>query len=120
MAAHEQSIYAVEYVRGFLTSSRPQLLRCSNGCDYLVKFKDNRIRPYTTANEWICYRIALHIGLPVPQAALITVTDQFIQATPQLCSVTGTDHLPEAGLQFGSAWIDNAMQFSSKEEIVGS
>jgi len=120
VAAHEQPIYAVEYVRGFATSTRPQLLRCSNGCDYAVKFKDNRIGPYTVANEWICYRIASHIGLPVPQAALITVTDQFIQATPQLRSVTGTNHLPEAGLQFGSAWIDNATQFSSKEEVVAA
>jgi hypothetical protein len=120
VAAHEQPIYAVEYVRGFSTSTRPQLLRCSNGCDYLVKFKDNRIGPYTAANEWICYRIASHIRLPVPQAALITVTDQFIQATPQLCSVTGTNHLPEAGLQFGSAWIHQATQFSSKEEVVAA
>jgi hypothetical protein len=86
----------------------------------LVKFKDNPIGPYIVANEWICSRLASHIGLPVPQAALITVTDQFIQATPQLRSVTGNNHLPEAGLQFGSAWIDNATQFFSQEEVVAA
>lgn len=120
MASHEDPIYAVEYVRGLSTSTRPQLLRCSNGRDYLVKFKDNPSGPYIAANEWICYRLASHVDLPVPEAALITVTDQFIQATPQLRNVTRTNHLPESGLQFGSAWIDNAAQFLSEEQVVAA
>lgn len=117
MTRQEERVEAQRYVRGYGTLTFPQLLGCSDGKDYFVKFKDNPIGPYSVANEWICYRLAEHVGLPIPPANLVWVTQQFIDATPALSQVTEEGTLPQAGIQFGSQRVDYAQPFTSESQI---
>jgi len=97
------TIRAVEFVRRMRGASQPCLLRCEDGQDYIVKFRNNPQHARILANEMLAARLALLIGVPVPAPAFVDVPAEFIARNPGLEFDLGSRRercVP--GLQFGS------------------
>ena len=96
-------VRAVEFVRRMRGASQPSLLRCTDGANYVVKFRNNPQHVRVLANEMLAGRLALLIGLPVPRPTFVEVSSDLIAATPLLEFELGARREPcVPGLQFGS------------------
>jgi hypothetical protein len=96
-------IRAVEFVRRMRGASQPRLLRCEDGGEYVVKFRNNPQHVRVLANEMLASRLALLIGLPVPSPAFVEVLPELIAGNPLLELEIGPRREPcLPGLQFGS------------------
>jgi hypothetical protein len=94
---------AVEFVQRMRGASQPCLLRCVDGENYVVKFRNNPQHVRVLANEMLAARLALLIGLPVPTPAFIDVPHELIAGNPLLEFEVGTRRDPFLpGLHFGS------------------
>ncbi|MGE5327369.1 MAG: HipA family kinase, partial [Deltaproteobacteria bacterium] len=98
-------VRAVEFVRRMRGASQPQLLRADDGLYYVVKFVNNPQHPRILANEMIAARLALALGLPVREPALVEVPPELIAGNPDMKIAIGARQVPCAsGLQFGSSY----------------
>jgi hypothetical protein len=80
-------------------------MRCEDGHYYVVKFRNNPQHQRVLANELFAAKLAGHIGLPVPAAEVIEVSDWLVMHTAELKVVIGNQEVMcEAGLQFGSRY----------------
>ena len=96
-------IRAVEFVCKMRGASQPSLLRCEDGGNYVVKFRNNPQHVRVLANEMLASRLALLLGLPVPGPAFIDVSPELVAGNPLLQFELGRGCeacLP--GVQFGS------------------
>jgi hypothetical protein len=96
-------IRAVEFVCRMRGASQPSLLRCEDGENYVVKFRNNPQHVRVLANEMLASRLALLLGLPVPGPAFIDVSPELVEGNPMLQFELGRGReacLP--GVQFGS------------------
>jgi hypothetical protein len=85
-------------------------MRCDDGCYYVVKFRNNPQHERVLANELLATRLAKLVGLPVPLAMLIDVSQWLVDKTEELTIVLGSREFPaEAGLQFGSQYVVSPM-----------
>lgn len=101
--AEVPTVRAVEFVRRMRGASQPRLLRCEDGENYVVKFRNNPQHVRVLANEMLASRLALLIGLPVPGPAFVEVTAELVSGNPLLEFEIGQRREPCApGLQFGS------------------
>jgi len=84
-------------------ASQPYLLRCADGENYVVKFRNNPQHVRVLANEMLAGRLAQLIGLPVPNPAFVEVPVELVSGNPLLEFEIGPRREPcAAGLQFGS------------------
>lgn len=85
--------------------AQPQLIRCSDGGYYVVKFLDNPQHPRVLANEWIGALLAARLGLPVPEAAIVDVPAALVDRSDDLVIqlARGRTKL-RPGRQFGSRY----------------
>jgi len=92
----------MEYVGKMRGASRPHLLRCDDGEYYVVKLRNNPQHIRILANEMLASRLALLIGLPVPQPAFVNIPTAFMEQNPAL-TVEMNSHVEPcpSGLQFG-------------------
>jgi len=96
-------VRALEVIRRMRGASQPYLLRCEDGSNYVVKFRNNPQHVRVLANEMLACRLAALIGLPVATPAFVEVPPALIRGTPPLELEIGARHEPCcAGLQFGS------------------
>ena len=96
-------VRAVEFVRKMRGASQPSLMRCDDGEDYVVKFRNNPQHIRILANELLAGRLALLLGLPVPGTALIDVSAELIAGNPALAFDLGRGRVQcHPGLSFGS------------------
>jgi len=99
------TVQAVQHIRRMRGGSQPHLMHCSDGCYYVVKFRNNPQHPRVLANEMLATRLAQRIGLPVPRIAVVEVGHRLVRHDAHL-----TFQLPsgavacEHGLQFGSQY----------------
>lgn len=101
--ADSSPIRAMEFVCKMRGASQPSLLRCEDGENYVVKFRNNPQHVRILANEMLASRLALLLGLPVPGPAFIDVSPDLIAGNPMLQFELGRGReacLP--GVQFGS------------------
>lgn len=99
------TVRAVEFIRRMRGASQPHLLRCENGENYVVKFRNNPQHVRILANEMFAGRLGLLLGLPVANPGFIEVPAELIAGNPLLEFETGSRHEPcAAGLQFGSRY----------------
>ncbi len=97
------TVRALEAIQRMRGASQPRLLRCEDGGIYIVKFRNNPQHVRILANELLAARLALQIGLPVPEPAIVEVPSQLVARNPLLEFEVGTRREPCApGLQFGS------------------
>jgi len=86
--------------------AQSHLMRGADGNFYVVKFQNNPQHARILANEWLATRLAGYIGLPVPVAEIVEVSDWLIQETAELHVQLASKKVPCApGLQFGSRFI---------------
>lgn len=98
-------VRAEEFVRRMRGASQPMLLRCSDGCFYVVKFRNNPQHARVLANELLAARLAQLMGLPVGQPAIVDVPRELVEGSQPLWIETGERREPCApGLQFGSRY----------------
>ncbi|MGH9412353.1 MAG: HipA family kinase [Terriglobales bacterium] len=94
---------AVEHVRPMRGGAQSHLMRCADGHFYVVKFVNNPQHRRVLANEWLAARLARGLGLPVPPAAMIEVSQELIDGSPGLRMRIAGQIVPCAsGIQFGS------------------
>ena len=85
--------------------SQAQLLRASDGNFYVTKFQNNPQHTRVLANEMLGSRLGKWLGLPVPEVAIIEVSEWLIQNTPELCfESVGHSILCKSGRHLGSRY----------------
>jgi hypothetical protein len=98
-------LLAVEQVKRMRGGAQAQLMRCSNGGYYVVKFQNNPQGRRILANELLGTRLARRIGLPSPEPEVIEVREDLIAHTDELVIRLGRGRaLCSAGKQFGSRY----------------
>jgi len=78
------SVEAIQHIRRMRGGAQSHLMRCSDGNLYVVKFQNNPQHPRILANEMLATKLASHIGLPVPDAAIVEVDPWLIEHTSDL------------------------------------
>lgn len=100
------SIVALKHVRKMRGGSQAHLLHCSDGNLYVVKFSNNPQGRRVLANEMLASRLAILIGLPVAQGAIVEVPEHLVSTTAGMSVELETRSIPcSAGLQFGSRYV---------------
>lgn len=91
--------------------AQSHMMRCDDGAFYVVKFQNNPQHTRILANEYLSTRLAQHIGLPVPEPAIVEVEPWLIEHTADLHFQLAhqTVRCP-AGLHFGSRYAVDPMQ----------
>ena len=99
-------VQAVQHLRRMRGGSQSQLMRCSDGFDYVVKFQNNPQHSRVLINDWIGTRLAESIGLPVPVIAVVDVDHSLVEHTPELCfKLCGGESPITPGRSFGSRYL---------------
>jgi len=100
-------VTATRYVRRMRGGTQSHLLGCSDGKDYVVKFRNNPQGIRILANEFMFSNLALPFGFSIPRHIIVTVEDSFIRSNPQLSIWIPPDRLIacESGLHFGSEYL---------------
>lgn len=80
--------------------SSPQLLLADDGNHYVVKFRSNGQGLRVLPNEWIAGTLAHELVLPMPEIAVVNVSQALLDATPELSAFRRTP-----GPQFGSEYL---------------
>jgi hypothetical protein len=100
------SLFAVEHIRKMRGGSQAQLIRASDGNPYVTKFQNNPGGIRTLTSEFFATKLALFLGLPMAEVAVIEVSDRLIANTPELRVEIGGATIPcAAGLQFASRYV---------------
>lgn len=96
-------VRAIEPIRRMRGGSQPQLIRCSDGEYYVVKFQNNPQGLRVLANELLASFLARKLGLPVPDVALVDVPAELIRYSDDMTIQLPKCSVPcRAGLCFGS------------------
>src|SRR5260370_10139429 len=73
---------ALEQIRRMRGGAQSQLMRCSDGHYYVVKFQNNPQHRRILANEMLGTRLAARLGLPTTPAVIVEVPEEIIPPTP--------------------------------------
>lgn len=96
-------VEAMMQVRRMHGGTQSQLLHCSDGRLYIVKFQKNPQGTRVLANEWIASHLLRALGLPVPQSAVVHVGPNLLAHSPALRFETANGCVPvPPGLHYGS------------------
>jgi len=99
-------IQAVEHIRRMRGGAQAQLMRCSDGHRYVVKFQNNPQDRRVLANELLGTLLARLLDLPTATPAVVYVRDELINVTSELCIELPRSRRPfQPGLQFGSRYV---------------
>ena len=102
------AVLAVQAIRRMRGGAQSQLMLGADGNLWVVKFRNNPQGERVLANEFLATRIAEAVGLTVPKTEVIEVTDWLVRHSPELVVDLGRGERQrcEAGLQFGSRFVD--------------
>lgn len=104
-------IEATQHIRRMRGGAQSHLMRAKDGHFYVVKFQNNPQHLRVLANELLATRLAERIGLPVPGAEIIEVSQWIVENTPELNLQYAGQTLPcRPGLQFGSRYVADPLQ----------
>ena len=96
------TVSAVQHIRRMRGGAQSHSMRADDHNFYVVKFQNNPQSLRVLANEFLASRLAYALGLPVPEVAVIEVSDWLIANTPELCIELATHKMPcSTGRQFG-------------------
>jgi hypothetical protein len=97
---------AVQQIRRMRGGSQSQLMRASDGNFYITKFQGNPQHTRVLANEFLSSRLGLYLGLPMPEVAVIEVSEWLVNNTSELrFDVAGLATPCSSGLQLGSRYV---------------
>jgi hypothetical protein len=104
-------IQAVQHVRKMRGGAQAHLLRASDNHYYVTKFQNNPQAIRILANEYLATKLGLALGLPIPEVAIIEVSEWLIQNSPDLKIDLGTKSVSCAsGLQLGSRYVADPLE----------
>jgi hypothetical protein len=102
------SIFALEHVCRMRGGAQSQLLRCSDGEYYVVKFQNNPQGVRILTNELLASILAKRLRLPVPECAVVKVSAELIRHSEELTIQQERGRVPcRSGLCFGSRYPRN-------------
>jgi hypothetical protein len=90
----------------YVGETRSQYIGADDGAVYNVKFQQNEVGARVIANDLIASRIAIAIGVPTPEIALVYVDEIFLEANPKLAKLYPSP--VKAGWHFGSKKLENS------------
>ena len=82
------------FLRKMRGGAQAHLIEARDGHHYVVKFLNNPQHRRILINEWIASTFLRHLGLSAPEPALIELTENFIQANPELHVQLGSKRHP--------------------------
>ena len=101
-------VFAVESIRRMRGGSQSQLMRCSDGEYYVVKFQNNPQGVRVLANELLGGLLAKRLGLPVPEVSIIEVDEKLIRHSEDMVVQLARGRMPyQSGLCVGSRYPRN-------------
>jgi hypothetical protein len=104
------AVIAIQQIRRMRGGAQSQLMLASDNHLYVVKFSNNPQHVRVLANEWLATRLAAAVGLAVPAAEVIEVSDWLIQNTAELTiELRGGAQRCRPGLHFASRWVGGLM-----------
>jgi hypothetical protein len=104
--AASTTLTAVQQIRRMRGGSQSHLMRASDGHYYITKFQNNPQHCRVLANEFLASRLGLYLGLPMPEVAVIEVSDWLVSNSPDLRMDTAGLLTPcSSGLQLGSRYV---------------
>ncbi|MCM3488760.1 hypothetical protein M3689_05495 [Alkalihalophilus marmarensis] len=94
-------IYKANNVVRLITNgcTEPLLMNTTGGA-HVVKVLENEQGPKALINELVCYKLGKQLKIPIPQVALIELTEELIRADSEL-----TKRNVKPGLHFGSSHV---------------
>jgi len=99
-------LQAVQHIRKMRGGSQSHLMQASDGNYYIVKFTNNNQCKRVLANEFIASRLGRILGVPMPEASVIEVSEWLIQHTPELCIETAGMKIPcRSGQQLALRYV---------------
>lgn len=104
-----KTISAVQQIRRMRGGSQAHLMRADDGAYWIVKFWNNPQHFRVLANEFFASRIGTYLGLPIPEVAVIDVSEWLIQHTSEMrIDTPGYAVRPcSHGLQLASRYVAN-------------
>jgi len=104
-----EQLTAEQHIRRLRGGSQSQLVRASDGNYYATKFLGNPQHDRILANEFFACRLGQVLSLPVPDVAIIEVSEWLIEHTPDLCIESVGDYRKpfRCGLHFASRFAGN-------------
>jgi hypothetical protein len=100
------ALKAVQHIRRMRGGAQGHLMRAADEHFYIVKFLNNPQHVRVLANDLIVSRLGMRIGLPIPSAEVIEVSEWLIAHTAELAIDLPGKRVPcKAGLQFGSRYV---------------
>jgi len=105
------AVQAVQHLRRMRGGAQSNLMRCSDGHYYVVKFQNNPQHIRVLANELLATRLAERAGLPVPKVEVVEVSQWLIENTTELrVQLAGQTQACASGLQFGARYVVNPFE----------
>lgn len=104
-------LHAVQHVRKMRGGAQSHLMRASDGNYYIVKFQNNPQHLRVLANEMFASKLGRRLGLPMPEVAVIEVSEWLIEHTPELRIESAGHCVPcSSGLQCGTRFVCDPTQ----------
>jgi len=99
-------ISALQHLRPLRGGAQAHLLRATDGNCYVTKFQNNPQHVRVLANEMLASRLGVMLGLPIPQVAVVEVSEWLIEHTLELrIQLAGTQTPCRSGRQLGSLYM---------------
>lgn len=115
-------VAALQQIFALRGGSQAQLMRCSDGRFYAVKFRNNPQSLRVLVNELVAFRLARQLALPVPHCALVHVSSDLVGLTPALSMFLLDARVPfVSGEQFGSSFVGDPSDLrtiSSEKSVI--
>lgn len=93
---------ACKVIRQMRGASQSHLIQAEDGHFYVLKTITNGQHRRVLINEWISAAILRHLGILVPDTAIIHVSEDFLAEYPDWCIITDHKESVQAGFHFGS------------------
>lgn len=96
-------VRARSLIRKMRGGAQAHLVEGEDGAFYVVKFTNNPQHRRILVNEWLANAFLRHLQVHVPETAVVELTQEFIEKSPDLYLSLGSRREPiPAGLHFGS------------------
>ena len=112
-------IKAFKHIRCMNGGSKAHMCECSDGYKYIVKFQNNPQGNRTLANDLLGTLLARYMGLPVPDPAIVEVTDDLMPGKrDRMLRYDPGANLGPPGKCFGSKYLTPRMPGSHRSRSV--
>jgi hypothetical protein len=95
-------IEPIAYLKSLEGKSNAHLITFNDGRDYVVKYFQPGFEK-TLPNEWVGYCLGRYLGLPIPYARIVEISEEFSSKVPNLA------HMNYSHSQFASLYVPGCL-----------